>query len=117
MPISDYELHQLRADRAKRLSSQVTQHANGFYVRSETQGAKIYNVRIEGGQWRCDCNDFKYRAENARMRYDFACKHILATQYAMKYGSVHGTKSIEPTRKTVARKTGGAPRRRAFVPH
>ena len=119
--ITDYELHQLRADRGQKLSSQVTQHANGFYVRSQTGNAKIYNVRIEGGQWRCDCNDFRYRAEDARMRFDFNCKHILGVQYAMKYGTVHGTKSIEQTRKTVARKQRGTPRRRTyttgFVPH
>ena len=119
--ITDYELHQLRADRAKRLSSQVTQHANGFYVRSQSGSAKVYNVRIEGGQWRCDCNDFRYRAEDARMRYDFSCKHILAVQFAMKYGTVHGTKSIEKTRERAARKQRGAPRRRTyttgFIPH
>ena len=117
MPISDYELHQLRADRAKALSSQVTQHKNGFYVRSQSGSAKIYNVRIENGQWQCSCDDFKYRAERNRMRFDFNCKHILAVQFAMQFGSVHGTKSIEQTRKTVARKTRGAPRRRAFIPH
>ena len=112
--ITDYELHQLRADRAKRLSSQVTQHAHGFYVRSETQGAKVYNVRIEGGQWRCDCNDLKYRAEKHRMRFDFNCKHILAVQFAMKHGTVHGTKSIEKTREKVAIQQRGAPRRRTY---
>ena len=115
--ITDYELHQLRADRAKALSNQVTQHTNGFYVRSETQGAKIYNVRIEGGQWRCDCDDFRYRSERHRMRFDFNCKHILAVQFAMKFGSVHGTKSIEQTRKRAERKQRGAPRRMGFVPH
>ena len=117
MPISDYELHQLRADRAKRLSSQVTQHNNGFYVRSQSGSAKIYNVRIEGGQWRCDCDDFKYRAEKHRMRYDFNCKHILAVQYAMKYGTVHGTKSVAKTRARVERQHKGTPRRRSFIPH
>ena len=121
MPLSDHELHQLRADRAKKLSSQVTQHANGFYVRSQTGGAKVYNVRIEGGQWRCDCNDFRYRADDARMRYDFNCKHILAVQFAMKFGTMHGTRSIEKTRETVAAKRRGAPRRRTystgFIPH
>ena len=115
--ITDYELHQLRADRGQKLSSQVTQHAHGFYVRSETQGAKVYNVQIEGGQWRCDCNDFRYRAEGARMRFDFDCKHILAVQFALKYGTVHGTKSIEKTKERVAVKRRGAPRRRGFVPH
>ena len=114
--ITDYELHQLRADRAKALSSQVTQHANGFYVRSQSGSAKVYNVRIENGRWQCSCDDFRYRAENARMRFDFSCKHILAVQYAMKYGTVHGTKSIEKTKKRVAKRRG-APRRRAFVPH
>jgi hypothetical protein len=121
MPISDYELHQLRADRAKRLSSQVTQHKNGFYVRSQTGSAKIYNVLIEGGQWKCTCDDFRYRAENVRMRFDFNCKHILAVQFAMKFGTVHGTRSIKETRKRVARKTRRSPRRRTFstgfVPH
>ena len=117
MPISDLELHQLRADRAKALSSQVTQHANGFYLRSQSGSAKIYNVRIENGRWQCSCDDFKYRADNVRMRFDFNCKHILAAQYAMKYGTVHGTKSIEKTRKRVATKRREAPRRRTFIPH
>ena len=119
--ITDYELHQLRADRGQKLSSQVTQHANGFYVRSQSGNAKVYNVRIEGGQWRCDCDDFRYRAEDARMRFDFNCKHILATQFAMKFGTVHGTRSIEETRERVAAKQSGAPRRRTystgFIPH
>ncbi len=121
MPISDYELHQLRADRGKRLSSQVTQHANGFYVRSQTGNAKVYNVRIEGGQWKCSCDVFKYRVDNVRMRFDFNCKHILAVQFSMKYGTVHGTKSMEKTRERVAAKQRGASRRRSyttgFVPH
>ena len=114
---TDYELHQLRADRGQKLSSQVTQHANGFYVRSQTGGAKVYNVRIENGRWQCNCDDFRYRAENVRMRFDFNCKHILAAQYAMKYGTVHGTKSIEKTRARVERKQRGTPRRRTFIPH
>ncbi len=85
------------------------------YVRSETEGAKLYNVRIENGQWKCSCDDFKYRSENVRMRFDFNCKHILAVQYAMKYGTVHGTKSIEKTRERVSAKRRGAPRRREFT--
>ena len=115
--ITDHELHQLRSDRAKRISNQVTEHRNGYYVRSETGGAKRYNVRVEGGQWRCDCDDFKYRAEPLRKRFEFQCKHILAVEMALKFGSVHGTKSIEKTRAKAAAKQKGTPRRRSFVPH
>ena len=119
--ITDYEIHQRRAEKGKRLSSQVTQHRNGFYVRSETGSAKIYNVRIENGQWKCDCDDFRYRSEKLRLRFDFNCGHILAVQFAMRFGTVHGTRSIEETRERVARKTRRAPRKRSyttgFVPH
>ena len=117
MPITDHEMHQLRTDRAKSISNQVTEHRNGYYVRSETGSAKQYNVRVEGGQWKCSCDDFKYRAANLRKRFDFQCKHILAVEMALKFGSVHGTKSIEQSRRNVDRKQSGAPRRRSFVPH
>ena len=119
--ITDFEIHQRRADKGKRLSSQVTQHRNGFYVRSETGSAKVYNVQIENGQWKCDCDDFRFRSEKLRMRYDYRCKHIIAVQFALRYGTVHGTKSMEKTRKRAAVKQRGAPRRRSyttgFVPH
>ena len=113
--ITDYEIHQRRADKGKRLSSQVTQHRNGFYVRSETGSAKVYNVQIENGQWHCSCDDFRYRSEKLRMRYDYRCKHIMAVQFALRYGTVHATKSIEETRGRVAAKRRGAPRRRSFT--
>ena len=119
--ITDYEIHQRRAEKGKRLSSQVTQHRNGFYVRSETGSAKIYNVRIEGGQWKCTCDDFRYRSEKLRLRFDYNCGHILGVQFALRYASVHETRSIEETRERVARKTRRAPTRRSFttgfVPH
>ena len=117
MPISDHELHQLRTDRAKRISNQVTEHRNGYYVRSQTGGAKQYSVRVEGGQWKCSCDDFKYRADSLRRRFDFQCKHILAVEMALKYGTLHGTKSIKKSRGDANRKQSGAPRRRSFVPH
>ena len=121
MTISDYDIDQRRVQRGKKLSGQVTEHRNGFYVRSQSGAAKQYNVKLENGQWRCDCDDFRYRSEHARMRFDFNCKHILAVQYAMKYGTVHGTKSIEKTKETVKSKQKGAPRKRSytvgFVPH
>ncbi len=104
MAITDYELHQLRSDRAKRISNQVSEHRNGYYVRSETGGAKRYNVRVEGRQWKCECDDYKYRAQPVRKRrgFDFQCKHILA---------------IEKTRARAAAKQKGTPRRRGFIPH
>ena len=117
MPISDYELDQLRVGRGRKLSGQVTEHRNGYYVRSQSGSAKQYNVKIENGQWKCDCEDFRYRSEPARMRYDFNCKHILATLYALKHSSVHTTKSIERTRAIAAAKQKGRPHRRSFVPH
>ena len=113
--ITDYEIHQRRADKGKRLSSQVTQHRNGFYVRSESHGAKIYNVKLENGQWHCSCDDSRYRSEKLRLRFDYRCKHIIAVQFALRYGTVHGTRSIEETRKRVAAKRRGAPRRRAYT--
>ena len=115
--ISDYEINQKRVEKGRRLSSQVMEHRNGFYVRSESQGAKLYNVRIENGQWMCDCDDFRYRADNLRRRFDYSCGHILACQYALRFGSVHGTRSIEESRKKVAHKQRGAPRRRSYGPH
>ena len=94
--IADYEINQKRVEKGRRLSSRVMEHRNGFYVRSESHGAKVYNVKIENGQWVCDCDDFRYRSEKLRMRFDFNCAHILACQYALRYGSVHGTRSILP---------------------
>ncbi|MFH1624425.1 MAG: SWIM zinc finger family protein [Pseudomonadota bacterium] len=113
--ITDYEIHQRRAEKGKRLSSQVTQHRNGFYVRFKTGSAKVYNVKLENGQWKCDCDDFRYRSEKLRLRFDFSCKHILAVQYALKYGSVHGTRSIKETRERVAMQQRGVSRRRTYT--
>ena len=109
--ITEYEIHQSRAEKGRRLSPQVTQHQNGFYVRSESHGAKLHNVTQLNGQWHCSCDDFRYRSEKLRMRYDFRCKHIIAVQFAMQFGTVHGTRSVEETRKRVERKQRGAPRR------
>jgi len=114
--IADYEINQKRVEKGRRLSSRVMEHRNGFYVRSESHGAKVYNVKIENGQWVCDCDDFRYRSEKLRMRFDFNCAHILACQYALRYGSVHGTRSIEESRERVAQKQRGAPRRRSYGP-
>jgi len=52
MPIPDYEIHRRREEKGRRLSSQVMEHRNGFYVKSESHGAKVYNVKIENGQCR-----------------------------------------------------------------
>ena len=92
--IPDYEIHRRREEKGRRLSSQVMEHRNGFYVRSESQGAKLYNVKIENGEWKCDCKDFQYRADDLRRRFNFNCAHILAVEFALQYGSVHGTRGI-----------------------
>ena len=115
--IPDYEIHRRREEKGRRLSSQVMEHRNGFYVRSESQGAKLYNVKIENGEWKCDCKDFQYRADDLRRRFNFNCAHILAVEFALQYGSVHGTRSIEESRERVQIKQRGAPRRRSYGHH
>ena len=112
--VPNFELHQRRSEKGKRLSNRVTQHDNGFHVRSETQGAKVYNVTSDNGQWMCSCDDFRFRSERLRMMYDFNCGHILAVQFALKFGTVHGTKSVAKTRAAVVATQSNGPRRRSL---
>jgi hypothetical protein len=117
MAITDYELGRRRAERGNRISGQVTEHANGYYVRSETHSAKTYSVAVKDGVWLCDCDDHRYRAEPYGKVRPFHCKHIQAVLFALEYGRLHGTKSIERSRQRAGVRQRGAPRRRGPGSH
>ncbi len=56
-------------------SKRITENVDGsFAVPSQTRGDLIYDVRLIGNTWVCNCPDFETRTVKA-------CKHIYATKF------------------------------------
>ncbi len=87
-----------REEKGRRLAQFVTEHRNGYYVRSESS-SKIYNITqgTDGG-WCCTCDSYKYRPVDPVKRRDFFCLHIYGVLWSLKTGRIKGIDDLRESR-------------------